>query len=137
MLKQFISIRIPFGKFKKILLVTIGVMFLGLGMIGYVLPGLPGTICLIIAATLFVRSSDRLYNFIINNRLFGRPVGEFLRTGAIPLRAKVTSVSCMWTFSIISLFLTPYSWLFDVPVLLLATIGTIYIISRRGAKTSG
>ena len=130
------NIRIVLSRFKKILLVTIGLICLGLGIIGYVVPGLPGTIWLIVAATLFVRSSDRLYNFIVNNRLFGRSVGDFLRTGAIPLRVKISSVSFIWIFSIVSMFLTPSSWFFTLPILLLAAIGTIYIISRAGIANS-
>ena len=124
------------NKFKRFLFVTFGLIFLGLGIIGYVLPGMPGTIWLIIAAALFVRSSDRLYNFVVNNRLFGRQVGEFLETGAMPLRAKLISVISVWTFSLISIFLTPYTWLFKGPVLILAIVGTIYITSRPTRRNS-
>ena len=125
-----IRVQIVLNRFKKLLLVSIGLICLALGIIGYVMPGLPGTIWLIIAATLFVRSSDRLYNFVVNNRLFGRQVGEFLKTGAMPLRAKILSLASMWTFSLISIFLAPYNWLFKLAILILATAGTIYIISR-------
>ena len=122
------------GKLKRLALISLGLVCLGLGIIGYVMPGLPGTIWLIIAAMLFVRSSDRLYNFVVKNRLFGRQVKTFLETGAIPLRAKIMSVVSVWVFSTASLFLAPYGWLFDVPVLLLAIAGTIFIVSR---PTSG
>ena len=131
-----IRVRIVLQKFKKLLLVTIGLIFLGLGIIGYVLPGLPGTIFLIIAATLFVRSSDRLYNFVVKNRLFGRQVGDFLETGAMPLKAKIISVVSIWIFSLISIFLAPYTWLFKGPVLILAIVGTIYITSRPTRRNS-
>ena len=131
-----IRVRIVLHRFKRLLLVTIGLICLGLGIIGYVLPGLPGTIFLIIAASLFVRSSDRLYNFVINNRLFGRQVGEYLKTGAMPLRAKIISLVSMWAFSFISIFLTPYTWIFKVPILILAIVGTIYIVSRPTRRNS-
>ena len=124
------NIKALFIRFKKIVLITIGLACLILGIIGYVLPGLPGTSWLIISATLFVRSSDRLYNFVVNHRLFGKQVRTFLETGSIPRRAKVLSIISMWFFSIISLTLAPYGWLFDIPVFLLAVAGTIYIISR-------
>ena len=123
-----------FEKFKKLLLVTVGLICLGLGIIGYVMPGLPGTIWLILAATFFVKSSDRLYNFVINNRLFGRQVKDFLNTGAMSLRAKTMSILSMWFFSIFSIVLAPYGLLFKIPVGLLALTGTIYIFSR---PTSG
>ena len=123
-----------FEKLKKLLLVTVGLICLGLGIIGYVMPGLPGTIWLILAATFFVKSSDRLYNFVIDNRLFGRQVKDFLNTGAMSLRAKTMSILSMWCFSIFSIVLAPYGLLFKIPVGLLALTGTIYIFSR---PTSG
>ena len=121
-------------RFKKLIFIILGLICLGLGIIGYVLPGLPGTIWLIIAAALFVRSSDRLYNFVVKNRLFGRQVSDFLKTGGMPLKAKIFSLGSMWTFTMISMFLTPYSWLFKIPILLLAIAGTIYILSRPTAR---
>ena len=121
-------------RFKRLLLLTIGLICLGLGIVGYVLPGLPGTIFLIIAAALFVRSSDRLYKFVVNNRLFGRQVEEYLRTGAMPLKAKIISLVSMWIFTFISVFLTPYTWLFKIPILILAIVGTVYILSRPTGK---
>jgi uncharacterized membrane protein YbaN (DUF454 family) len=122
--------------FKRLLFVAFGLIFLGLGIVGYVLPGMPGTIWLIIAAALFVRSSDRLYNFVVKNRLFGRQVGDFLETGAMRLKAKIISVVSVWAFSLISIFLTPYTWLFKGPVLILAIVGTIYITSRPTRRNS-
>ncbi len=118
------------GRFKRLVLITLGLICLVLGIIGYVLPGLPGTIWLILAATFFVRSSGVLYRLVINNRLFGQQVKQFLETGAIPSRAKTMSLASMWIFSLASIFFAPYGWLFDIPILLLAVIGTIYIISR-------
>ena len=131
-----IPLRKALDKFKKLLLVTIGLICLGIGIVGYVLPGLPGTIFLIIAAALFVRSSDRLYKIVISNRFFGRQVEAFLRTGAMPLKAKILSLVSMWIFSFISIFLTPYTWLFKIPILLLAIVGTAYILSRPTEKNS-
>ena len=118
------------GRFKRLVLITLGLICLVLGVIGYVVPGLPGTIWLILAATFFVRSSDVLYRLVVNNRLFGQQVKRFLETGAMPRRAKTMSLASIWVFSLASIVFAPYGWLFDIPILLLAVMGTIYIISR-------
>ena len=119
-----------FTNLKRLVFISLGLIFLALGIIGYVLPGLPGTIWLIISATFFVRSSDRLYNFVLQNRFFGRQIKGFLETGQMPLRAKILSLFFMWVFTISSLLFAPYGLMFDVPVFLLALTGTIYILSR-------
>jgi uncharacterized membrane protein YbaN (DUF454 family) len=119
-----------FTNLKRLVFISLGLIFLALGIIGYVLPGLPGTIWLIISATFFVRSSDRLYNFVLQNRFFGRQIKGFLETGQMPLRAKILALFFMWVFTISSLLFAPYGLMFDVPVFLLALTGTIYILSR-------
>ena len=123
-----------FNQLKKLFLVTIGLICLGLGIIGYVLPGLPGTIWLILAATFFVKSSDRLYTFVVNNHLFGRQVKDFLDSGAMSLRAKTISLISMWCFSTLSIVLAPYGFLFKIPIGVLALAGTIYILSRPTSR---
>ena len=123
-------IKSVFTNLKRLVFVSLGLIFLGLGIIGYFLPGLPGTIWLIISASFFVRSSDRLYNFVLQNRFFGRQIKGFLETGQMPLRAKILALFFMWVFTISSLLFAPYGLMFDVPIFLLALTGTIYILSR-------
>ena len=118
------------AKFKKLILIFIGLICLSLGIVGYVIPGMPGTIFLIIAATLFVRSSDRLYRFVVENKLFGSQVRKFLETGEIPIRVKLMSISSMCGFTIISVVMAPYGWLFNLSILSLSIVGTWYISSR-------
>lgn len=116
--------------FKRITLTIIGLICLILGIIGYLVPGLPGTIWLIISAMFFVRASPRLYRFVVNNSVWGYQVRDFLETGSMSKVAKFMSLTSMWIFSTFSVIFAPYGVLFDVPVIVLALIGTVYIVSR-------
>ena len=123
------------SKFKRLILSILGIFFLVLGAIGYIVPGLPGTIFLILSATLFLRSSNRLYHFVTQNKLFGGPIRVFIETGAITLKAKISSCLSIWVFTIASIFLTTYGIFFILPVIILALSGTIYITSRPTANS--
>ena len=126
------------NRIKVYLLYAAGFVFLGLGIAGYVLPGLPGTIFLILSAGCFVRSNDRMYRWVTEHRIFGKPVNRFLETGGMPLRAKLISISCIWIFSAISVFLTDYDalfYLFKGAVVFLAIVGTWYILSRPTVRS--
>ena len=123
-------------KLKKIVLIVFGLLCLALGILGYIVPGLPGTIWLIISATLFVRSSDRLYNFVIMNKVFGNQVRGFLETGEMPMKAKILSLVSMWAFTFLSVIFAPYDWRFKVPILVLAIAGTAYILTRPTQSSS-
>tara|TARA_B100001750_G_scaffold76945_1_gene61045 strand:- start:8230 stop:8595 length:366 start_codon:yes stop_codon:yes gene_type:complete len=120
---------------KKIVLYILGFLFLGIGIAGYFLPGLPGTVFLILSAVCFMRSNEKMYRWVTEHRLFGSQIKEFMETGAMPKRAKIISVSCIWFFSAISISpITPYGWLFKAIVLTLAVIGTLYILTRPTSK---
>lgn len=58
----------------------LGVFFVILGSAGVVLPGLPTTPFMLLAAACFARSSERFYNWVITNPIFGEQVLRY-RTG--------------------------------------------------------
>ena len=109
---------------------TGGTAALGMGLIGVVVPGWPTTIFLIIAAACYARSSQRMYNWIIRNRLFGRHVKNFRETGVMPIRAKVFALGIMWPFVLASVFFfIPDSVMWaKLLTLAIALIGTTYIL---------
>ena len=117
-------------RFKRIALTILGMICLILGIIGYLVPGLPGTIWLIISAMLFVRASPRLYKFVVNNKMWGNQVRDFLETGSMSKKSKCMSVTSIWVFSIFSVIFAPYGLLFKIPVIVSALSGTAYIMTR-------
>jgi hypothetical protein len=67
----------------------------GIGFVGIVLPGLPTTPFLLLAAALYLRSSRRLYRWLTGHRLFGPPIRRFQETRAIPPRIKLIAITMM------------------------------------------
>ena len=55
----------------RIIFICLGSIFVGIGAIGVLVPGLPTTPFMILAAACYIRSSDKLYNWLIKNRIFG------------------------------------------------------------------
>ncbi|MDH4300313.1 MAG: YbaN family protein, partial [Dehalococcoidia bacterium] len=56
---------------KRRLLIGAGTLSTGLGIIGIFVPILPTTPFLLLAAACYMRSSERFYRWLINNRVFG------------------------------------------------------------------
>lgn len=80
----------------KYLYVFIGSLSLALGVLGIFLPVLPTTPFLLLSATLYLRSSQRLYGWLMSHRRLGPYIRNFQEHKAIPLRVKAVSVSMVW-----------------------------------------
>ena len=116
-------------QFVKPLLILIGLTMFGLGMIGVVVPGLPTTPFMILAAACFVRSSDRFYKLVINNKIFGKTVLDYRLGKGMPFRVKIIAWVMMWCFGLYAVFSgIPESLLYiRILVFILLIIGTIFI----------
>ena len=84
------------GRNMKYLLIILGSICLALGVIGIFLPLLPTTPFLLLTAALYVRSSDKLYQWLIRQKYLGNYIRNFREHRAIPLRAKIFSISMIW-----------------------------------------
>lgn len=115
------------SKFQRILLITGGIICLFLGTIGLFLPILPTTIFYILAAGAFARSSDRLYSWIMNHRLFGRFIRNYRLYHAVPMASKVISVAFLWLTIGATVLLAVQVWWLRA-ILLLIAIGVSWHI---------
>ncbi|WP_168204060.1 YbaN family protein [Aliikangiella coralliicola] len=79
----------------KYLLILAGIFFVALGVIGIVVPGLPTTIFLIIAAGCFAKSSPCLHGWLMSHRWFGPIIHHWNETRSIPKKAKFIALSAM------------------------------------------
>ena len=111
---------------------SFGLFLTGLGLVGVIIPGLPTTIFMILAAACFFRSSAKMYNWVINHPLFGESVLRFRTGEGMPIKAKYTSIIMMWFFILISvsIFLQTYIVWIKAMIILLGVIGTIFILKQ-------
>lgn len=76
---------------------VIGLIFVALAVLGVFLPLLPTTPFLLLASACFARGSERLHDWLLNNKLFGTALRDFEQGKGIPLKGKVAAVGLMWT----------------------------------------
>jgi uncharacterized membrane protein YbaN (DUF454 family) len=81
---------------KRRLLIGAGTLCVGLGIIGVFVPILPTTPFLLLAAACYMRSSQRFYEWLTNNRIFGAYVRNYIEGRGMPARIKVFTVLFLW-----------------------------------------
>lgn len=82
-------------RFRRPLLFAAGWVFTGLGVIGVILPLMPGTVFLILAAWCFSQSSPRFEAWLIAHPTLGPPVKKWRETGSISRRVKYIACGSM------------------------------------------
>lgn len=96
----------------RIIFLFLGILSLVLGVVGVFLPVLPTTPFLLLSATLFLRSSQKLYDWLLSHPYLGEYIRNFKEHKAIPLRVKVVSVSLVWiTLLYCALFVAREWWM--------------------------
>ncbi|ASN07175.1 YbaN family protein [Virgibacillus necropolis] len=116
---------------KKVLLTIAGSISLGLGLLGIILPLLPTTPFLLLAAACYVRSSDKLYQWLITNKWFGSYIKNYRSGKGIPLKAKIVSISLLWISMGYTIFFVIPLFLVKLLLFLIAGVFTIVILKQK------
>jgi uncharacterized membrane protein YbaN (DUF454 family) len=85
----------PRRQWPRPLLFALGWLFTALGVIGLILPLMPGTVFLIVAAWCFSQSSPRFEAWLLGHPKLGPHVLRWRKTGAIARRAKYLACGSM------------------------------------------
>lgn len=78
------------------LLIVSGTVSLGLGIAGVFLPLLPTTPFLLLAAACYARGSKRLHRRLLENRVFGRYIRDYIERRGVTLRVKLVLLPLLW-----------------------------------------
>ena len=77
----------------KPLLIILGFICLGLAVLGVILPVMPTTCFVLMAAACFAKSSPRFYNWLLASRIFGPMINHWQTTRSMPKRAKIMAIT--------------------------------------------
>lgn len=120
----------------RVLWLAAGLLALAAGIAGIVLPLVPTTVFLLVAAFAFARSSPRLHGWLLAHPRLGRPLRDWQAHRCIRPRAKALAVVAM-TATILG------SWLAGLGVGLLAaqaailTVVAAFLLSRPSRPVGG
>ncbi len=121
---------------KRLLFVIAGTVALGIGVIGIVLPVLPTTPFLLIAAFCYMRGSRRLYDALLRRRIVGAYVRNYLEGRGMSLKTKIWTLAMLWTVMVGSAIVIADSLVVRVILAIILAGVTMHIISLKTASNS-
>ena len=80
----------------KVVWLLLGYIFLALGIIGLILPLMPGGPFVVLAALCFFRGSERLYQWLRKHRILGKYVDDYYEGRGVPRSFKIFMISIAW-----------------------------------------
>lgn len=113
---------------KRYLYIVLGLVAVGLGALGVVVPGLPTTPFVLLASWLFYRSSPRLQQWLLSSWL-GKYIRNYQQRGGMTVTQKAGAVGIMTTMVLLSaLVFIPTGSVARIIVLVAGFVGALTVI---------
>ena len=107
----------------------LGFLSTGLGIAGAVLPLVPATPFLLLAAFAFARSSPRFHDWLIGHRHFGPVILDWQQTGSINRRVKAAALVAMAAALAVTYLAGAPIWVVALQAIVLAGVAA-FILTR-------
>jgi hypothetical protein len=122
------------NRFIRGTLIVAGTFFLGLGILGIILPILPTTPFLLLSAACYSRGSDRLYRWLIGNRWFGKYISNYRTGKGISVKIKIVSIIMLWITISFSVFFIVTHPILRFILFIIAILVTMYLLLIKNTK---
>jgi len=94
------------NKIKRTLYQALGFLCVGIAYIGFITPGIPFSIFLVIAAWAFAKSSPKMEAWLYNHPWFGKFLTNWTKKRVFPTRGKYAMVLVMSSTLVLTWFMT-------------------------------
>lgn len=121
------------GRARRVLFILSGGIALGLAALGVVLPVLPTTPFLLLAAFCFARGSERVHRWLLGNRVFGRALTDYVARRRMSARLKAGTLVFLWAaIGVSAAVFVPFVWAWALlGVIGVAVSGHILLLGHR------
>ena len=122
--------KISQNRLKRGLYFIAGTICLILGIIGIAIPIFPTTPFLLLAAASYFRSSEKAYNWLLSNKLFGNLIKNYREGKGLPIKVRVITIALLWITIVISIvFIQNFG--IQILLLIIATLVSIHVARIR------
>ena len=122
---------------RKAVLIFAGTMCLALGVLGMILPLLPTTVFLLMAAYCYSRSSERFHNWLLNNRWCGAYISNYKSGKGISMRQKISTIALLWVSISFSIWMLSAGFWLTLLLVAIAVGVSLHLILLKTYRPEG
>lgn len=104
-----------------------GTLSLALAILGIIVPGLPTTPFALLSAFLYAKSSSRLYNWLLNNKVLGPRIRSYQKRNGVTKKGKIGIIIFMTSMVLFSSFVVIKDIPLRMVILSLGLVGAIVV----------
>jgi len=124
-MKQFTT------RFTRTLWIILGFIFIGIGIVGYVTPMMPGLVFFLIATFCFAKGSRKFLRMLLSNKYVGQQIIDFKKGRGMTVRTKIIAIAMMLVSMFISAFyLVEITWV-KYAICITAVVVVIIILNQK------
>ncbi len=128
MIKSTISV-------KRIFWMSLGFIFVGIGIIGYITPLMPGLVFFLIATYCFAKGSRKFLRLLISNKYVGQQILDFKKGRGMSVRSKIIAITMMLISMFISAFYIVDIYWVKWAICITALLVVVIIMKQKTKKT--
>jgi uncharacterized membrane protein YbaN (DUF454 family) len=113
--------------------IVLGFIFVGVGIVGYITPLMPGLVFFLIATFCFAKGSRKFLRMIIGNKYVGQQILDFKKGKGMTVKTKILAITMM----LISMFISAFYMVEIVWVkwaICITALGVVVIILLQKTK---
>ncbi|MCE5178693.1 MAG: YbaN family protein [Porphyromonadaceae bacterium] len=125
--EEKMKLEIKKNKITRILYVIGGTVSLTLAILGIVVPGLPVTPLALLSAFLYAKSSEKLYNWLLNNKILGPKIRNYQKRNGVTRKGKIGIIVFMAIMVLFSSFIVIQNIPIRMAILSFGLIGAMVV----------
>jgi uncharacterized membrane protein YbaN (DUF454 family) len=125
------EVEVAQSKLARLLWTTAGTLSLGVGAVGVILPVLPTTPFVLVAAACYLRGSKRMYGWLVANRYFGGYLRDYMEGRGVSNRATAVSIAFLWALILLSVAFVTNDLVIRAVIIAVAAAVTIHLLRMR------
>ncbi len=126
---------LPVTSFVRTLWVILGFIFIGVGIIGYMTPLMPGLVFFLIATFCFAKGSRKFLRLLIENKYVGQQILDYKRGRGMTVKTKVIAIVMMLVSMFISAFYMVDIYWVKWAICITAMIVVVIILMQKTKST--
>lgn len=125
------EVEVARSRLARLLWTTAGTLSLAVGVVGIILPVLPTTPFVLIAAACYLRGSKRMYDKLVANKYFGSYLRDYMERRGLSKRATAVSITLLWALILLSVVFATNDLIIRAVLIAVAIAVTIHLLRMR------